>query len=187
MTDRTLIVVEGKEDKNFLESYIKNLGYSDENFECRSICGRDKLKGYRNDIENALDKGEKVLIVFDADLKEPEAKSPYENARIYIEGELKGLEGFKIFLFPDDSSTGAVEDLLEKIINSEHERIFECFEEYKQCIREYSEYNLPNMKAKIFAYKEALDILKKNTFDSRYWDFESTALKPLKSFLNQNL
>ena len=184
MTNRTLIVVEGKEDKNFLESYIKNLGYSDENFECRSIHGRDKLKGYRNDIENALDKGEKVLVIFDADLKNPKTKSPYENAKTYIENELEGLEGFRIFLFPDDKSTGAVEDLLEKIINSEHERIFECFAEYKQCI---SEYNLPNMKAKIYAYREALDIIEKNTFDSRHWDFENTALEPLKSFLNQNL
>ena len=184
MTDKTLIVVEGKEDNNFLESYIKNLGYSDESFAFLPIGGRNKLKGARNDIENALDKGEKVLIVFDADLKEPETKSPYENAKIYIEDELKGLEGFKIFLFPDDNSTGAVEDLLEKIINSEHERVFECFEEYKQCI---SEYNLPDIKAKIYAYKEALDILKENTFDPRYWDFDNTALEPLKSFLNQNL
>ena len=184
MIDRTLIVVEGKEDKNFLESYIKNLGYSDKSFVFQPIGGRDKLKGARNDIENALDRGEKVLIVFDADLKKPKTKSLYENTKIYIENELKGLEGFKIFLFPDDNSTGAVEDLLERIISSEHGRVFECFEEYKQCI---SEYNLPNMKAKIFAYKEALDILEENTFDPCYWDFESTALEPLKSFLNQNL
>ena len=107
MTDRTLIVVEGKEDKNFLESYIKNLGYSDERFVFQPIGGRDRLKGARNDIENALDRGEKVLIVFDADLKKPKTKSPYENAKIYIENELKGLEGFKIFLFPDDNSTGS--------------------------------------------------------------------------------
>ena len=184
MIDKTLIVVEGKEDKNFLESYIKDLGYSDKNFVFQPIGGRDSLKGARNDIENALDKGEKVLIIFDADLEKPKTKSPYENAKTYIEDELKGLKGFKVFLFPDDNSSGAVEDLLEKIINSEHERIFECFEEYKQCI---SEYNLPNMKAKIYAYKEALDILEKNTFDSRFWDFENTALEPLKSFLNQNL
>ena len=187
MTDKILIVVEGKEDKNFLESYIKNLGYSDESLVFRPIGGRDKLKGARNDIENALDKEDKVLIVFDADLKEPKTKSPYENAKIYIEDELKGLEGFKIFLFPDDNSTGAVEDLLEKIISSEHERIFECFEEYKQCINKcMSEYEPPGMKAKIYAYKQVLGILE-NPFDSHYWDFENIALEPLKSFLNQNL
>ncbi len=32
MTDKTLIVIEGEEDENFLKSYIKNLGYSDEIF-----------------------------------------------------------------------------------------------------------------------------------------------------------
>ena len=181
MTDKTLIFVEGKEDKNFLESYIKNLGYSDENFECRSICGKNNLKdGVINEIKNALDRGLKVLIIFDADLD-------YEISKTDIVNRLEELEGFKIFLFPNDNSTGAVEDLLGKIIRLEHERIFECFEEYKQCISKcMSEYELPSMKAKIYAYKQVLGILE-DPFDPRYWDFENTALEPLKSFLNQNL
>ena len=187
MTDRTLIVVEGEEDEDFLKSYIRILGYSDETFAFRPIGGRDNLKGARVEVESALDREEKVLIIFDADLEEPKTKSPYKNAKNYIENELKGLEGFKVFLFPDDNSTGAVENLLEKIINSDHERIFECFEEYKQCISKcMSEYELPGMKAKIYAYKQVLGI-RRNPFDPQYWDFENTALEPLKSFLNQNL
>lgn len=68
------------------------------------------------------------------------------------------------------------------------ERIFECFEGYKQCVSEcMSEYKLPDMKAKIYAYKEALGIIQENTFDLRYWDFENSALEPLKNFLTQNL
>ena len=177
VTDKTLIIVEGNEDENFLKSYIETLGYPDESFRFLPINGKDKLEASEPIIEDALDRGSQVLIIFDAD-------SNCENTKTDIEHTLERLEGFKIFLFPDDNSNGAVEDLLEKIINSEHERIFECFEEYKQCI---SEYNLPNMKAKIFAYKEALDILEENTFDPCYWDFENTALEPLKSFLNQNL
>ena len=181
MTDKTLIFVEGKEDKNFLESYIKNLGYSDESFECRSICGKSNLKsGVINEIKNALDRGLKVLIIFDADLD-------YEISKTDIVNRLEELEGFKIFLFPDDNSTGAVEDLLEKIIRLEHERVFECFEEYKHCISKcMSEYELPGMKAKIYAYKQVLGILE-DPFDPHYWDFENTALEPLKSFLKQNL
>ena len=181
MTNKTLIFVEGKEDKNFLESYIKNLGYSDENFECRPICGKSNLKGgVINDIENALDRGSKVLIIFDAD-------SDHAITKTDIMNKLRRLKGFKIFLFPDNNSTGSVEDLLEKIIDSEHKIIFECFEEYKQCISKcMTGYELPGMKAKIYAYKQVLGI-RKSPFDPQYWDFENTALEPLKSFLNQNL
>ena len=183
MTDRTLIVVEGEEDEDFLKSYIRILGYSDESFSFRPIGGRGNLKGARVEVESALDREEKVLIIFDADLEKPKTKSPYENTKNYIENELKGLEGFKTFLFPDDNSTGAVENLLERIISSEHERIFECFEKYKQCI---SAYELPGIKAKIYAYKQALGILE-NSFCPHYWDFENTALEPLRNFLEQNL
>ena len=184
MTDRTLIVVEGEEDENFLKSYIKSLGYSDEVFNIQQTKGRDNLKedSIKNEIENALDTDSKVLIIFDAD-------SDYESTKTYIVDKLEGLEGFKIFLFPDDddNSTGAVEDLLERIIKSEHEKIFECFEEYKECISEcMSEYEPPGMKAKIYAYKQVLGIIE-TPFDARYWDFENSALEPLKSFLNQNL
>lgn len=115
MTDKTLIIVEGEEDENFLKSYIKNLGYSDEVFNIRQTKGRDNLKedSIKNEIENALDIDSKVLIIFDAD-------SDYESTKTDIVNKLEGLEGFKIFLFPDDddNSTGAVEDLLARIIKS---------------------------------------------------------------------
>ena len=182
MTDKTLIFVEGKEDEDFLDPYIKFLGYSDKTFDIQQTEGKGNLEkdGIRNEIENALDRGSKVLIIFDADLD-------YEGTKTDIKDRLKGLTGFEIFLFPDDSITGAVEDLLEKIINSEYKRIFECFEKYKQCISEcMSEYELPGKKAKIYAYKQVLGILE-DPFEPRYWDFESTALEPLKSFLEQNL
>ena len=181
MNDKTLIIVEGKEDENFLESYIKNLGYSSKSFECRSIYGKSNLKGgVINDIEDALARGSQVLIIFDAD-------SDCERTKADVEHTLERLEGFKIFLFPDDNSNGAVENLLERIIRSEHERIFECFEEYKECISKcMSGYEPPGMKAKIYAYKQVLGILE-DPFNPRYWDFENTALEPLKNFLNQNL
>ena len=180
ITDKTLIIVEGNEDENFLKSYIETLGYPDESFRFLPINGKDRLEASEAIIEDALDRGSQVLIIFDAD-------SDCESTKTDIEHTLERLEGFKIFLFPDDNSNGAVEDLLEKIISSEHERIFECFEEYKQCIGKcMSEYEPPGMKAKIYAYKQVLGI-REDPFDPRYWDFENTALEPLKSFLNQNL
>ena len=179
MTDKTLIVVEGNEDENFLKSYIKILEYPDESFRFLSINGKDKLEASESIIEDALDRGAKVLIVFDADLN-------YQKSRANIENTLKGLD-VNIFLFPDDNGSGTLENLLEKIIRSEHERIFECFEEYRQCISKcMSEYEPPGIKAKIYAYKQVLGILE-DPFDPLYWNFENTILEPLKSFLKQNL
>ena len=127
-----------------------------------------------------MDRGSKVLIIFDAN-------SDYENTKTDIVDKLEGLEGFNIFLFPDDHSTGTIENLLEKIIEPENKGIFECFEEYKECISKcMSEYELPSVKAKIYAYKQVLGILE-NSFDPRHWDFENAALDPLKSFLQQSL
>ena len=179
ITDKTLIVIEGSEDDNFLKSYIKTLGYPDESFRFLSINGKDKLEASESIIEDALDRGAKVLIIFDADLD-------YQKSRANIENTLKGLD-VGIFLFPDDNSSGTLENLLKKVIRSEYERIFDCFEEYKQCISKcMSEYELPSRKAKIYAYKQVLGILE-NPFDPRYWDFENAALGPLKNFLQQNL
>ena len=174
-----MFVVEGKEDENFLKSYIEHLGYTDSSVRFLQIGGKDKLFGSEYSIEDALNRGAKVLIIFDADLD-------YQKSRFNIENTLKGLD-VNIFLFPDGNSSGTLENLLEKIIKSEHERIFECFEEYKQCIGEYmSEYEPPGIKAKIYAYKQVLGILE-YPFDPRYWNFENAALEPLKNFLEQNL
>ena len=44
ITDKTLIIVEGNEDENFLKSYIETLGYPDESFRFLPINGKDKLE-----------------------------------------------------------------------------------------------------------------------------------------------
>ncbi len=162
--------VEGKEDKNFLKSYLEHIGYSTK-FEIQSVGGKDNLKGIKNDVEHALDNGSDVSIIFDAD-------RAYERTRNEIDTTLNGLN-VTVFLFPDNRNSGILEDLLVRIIKPEHRVIFDCFEAYKQCINGYK---LPDAKAQIYAYREAHDILN-HPFDSRYWDFENLALNPLKNFL----
>ena len=172
MTDN-IIYVEGEEDEKFLKAYIEFLGNSNFNFELVPIKGKDKLIGRKNDIEDNLLDGSNVSIIFDAD-------SSYEETKKRIEKTLNGL-AVKIFLFPDNGRSGILENLLEQIINPQHKRIFDCFEEYKQCI---GEYELPDIKAKIYAYKEALGIRESPFANYRYWNFEHAALEPLRNFLS---
>ena len=65
MSRKVCIFVEGKQDSNFLKSYVGYLGY--ELPEIIPIGGKDNLKGNRLEIAKKLDEEDaRVLIVFDA-------------------------------------------------------------------------------------------------------------------------
>ena len=177
------IVVEGKEDLFFLKNYAHNL--SIDNFSpewLENIEGKYNL--VRSNIERKLVQGSKLIIIFDAN-------SDYKNTREEILDKLNGLE-FEVFLFPDNRSDGILENLLEEIIIPEHADIFACFEDYKKCLNgKKREYITPDIKGKIYSYKEALGALNKTDkseeYNAEYWNFESPALDPLKKFLLKNL
>jgi len=90
-----------------------------------------------------------------------------------------------------NQSPGKIEHLLKEIIIPEHEEIFDCFEGYKKCLKEKTgPYQLPDIKGKIYSYKEALGLMKKekkDRFMPEYWDFQNSFLVPLKKFLLKNL
>ena len=77
---------------------------------------------------------------------------------------------------------------MEKIAVSVHRVVYECFQQYEDCLLNTSEsYHLPNSKARIFAYCEALNIEthanRRNYGDSAYWNLNAPVLNPLKDFL----
>lgn len=190
MQQRVRIFVEGEEDKNFLESYICHLGCYGPVLQIKSIDGWGNFEGYCRIIEKSLDDGEKVLIVFDADKNCRKRKSELERI-MHISGIDNRNSEIDIFLLPNNEESGKIESLLEKIIRPEHTGIFDCFEAYKQCLKEKDKsYKFPNEKAKIYSYKEALGAIEKGRehhFKQEYWNFESTFLNPLKTFLVGNI
>lgn len=186
MPVHTRIFVEGKDDKRFLEAYLNHLSFDAQKFPVASIDGGDNTDELREKAGRAIAEGQKVLVIFDAN-------SDPAGAREKIAGALRELP-YDHFLFPNDQSNGALEDLLEKIINPEHQAIFDCFEEYKKCIASKSkDYKAPSHKAKIYAYQWTNGLRKEERdrgnrhFDPDYWDFDSEALEPLKDFLSQHL
>ena len=188
MSQKVCIFVEGKEDSNFLESYVGYLGY--ELPEIRPIGGKDNLKGNRLEIAKKLDEEDaRVLIVFDADDDYGKTK---DEAKRTIQDKVQVNDGnscLDFFLFPNNQDLGNLEDLLKRIIKSEHKGIFACFEDYKKCLTERNpSYVRPNKKAKIYAYKQALGAMEKGKdhFSVEYWEFENSSLDPLKSFLCEN-
>lgn len=187
MAKKFHIVVEGCEDSRFLKGYLNFLGKSLSDDCIKIVGGRGELAGQTQTMQENLDKGIPVLVIFDAN-------SDYRKRR----GEIKRVLVAKIsndrnvplFLFPNNQSNGTVENLLEKIIISKHEDVFACFEGYKKCLNGCDHnYTLPDTKAKVYAYKEAIGALQKKAdqFDSKYWNFNHPALNPLKRFLTENI
>lgn len=188
MPQKVHILVEGDEDHRFLESYVGYLCYDPA--ELKSVEGKDGLKAYCSIIERELNRGRRVLVVFDADSNYEERKSEVEELVQKQTGKNLENSDLDFFFFPNDKDSGNLEDLLEKIIKSEHEGVFDCFESYKECLGERDpSYVHPDKKAKIYAYKQALGAIKEGEechFSPEYWDFENSSLDPLKRFLCEN-
>ena len=133
-----------------------------------------------------------TITLFDADEDYKKRKSEVEKIlRINTNKKVNTRNSdLDIFLFPDNQGSGKLENLLEKIIRRENKDIFHCFDAYKKCLKEKNtSYKLPGKKAKIYSYKQALGVIEKGKehhFKPEYWNFQSSFLKPLKTFLSKN-
>ncbi|TLE03330.1 DUF3226 domain-containing protein [Helicobacter japonicus] len=181
----TLFVVEGKSDKVFLEQYIycKNSTFEYEIIEN----GNNNLQDSTlTQIKKALDKNNRVCIIFDADLD-------CNQTRQSIENKIRNYKDMvEIFLFPDNKNKGNLETLLSDI--AKYKEIIECFEKYVKCLESHSKHFADNIykKSKMYAYREASGLEKnmksnKNALNkdifSQYFDFDSPYLQPLHSFI----
>jgi len=181
------IVTEGEEDLQFLKKYLHFLfGSTASDGDFKNLKGLGNLSGHVPTIQREIRGGAKALLILDANSNRQERREHVEK----ILGRHSLGPNFPLFLFPDDHSNGAVEDLLEQIIVSEHEGVFACFDGYKKCLNERKRnYTLPGAKGKIYAYKEAIGALRKGAdqFDSKYWNYDHPALGPLRDFLTKHI
>jgi len=176
------IFVEGDEAK-FINDYLNYL-YSNnipKIFDIINIGGWTKIPLNKNKFEYISDINGKNLVIFDAD-------NDVITRRLELEKfKEKCKITFETFLFPNNSENGNFENLLEQIINQKHKCVFECFENYETCLSKKGTYTLPNRKAKIFAYLEALNEETKpklrNYNNQHCWNFDSSKLTSLKNFL----
>lgn len=206
---RFLIIVEGPADKKFIQDYYQHLFH--EKAPQNSIIhtgdltnspgGKDKLTQETNirQMQENGDSGGINLVIFDAD------KSPEKYRKDLESIKKKHQIDFNLFLFPNDHDSGALEDMLEQIINPVNQPIFKCWENYE---KELVKQNIPGRtppplttpakKTKIYAYLEALlDGSKKEKnlikeANRRYenplhWNLDADYLNPLKEFLIKNL
>jgi len=196
------IFVEGFADVAFIRQYIHHLWNVDvgEN-NIISLDGWTNLKGTTwlqrmrtntaNDVIN--------IVIIDAD-KNIDAR----RADILNWKRQNGLK-FELFLLPNDKDAGALEDLLENIINPNNKPIFDCWEDYEKALvkldipgRTPPPLTTPAKKTKIYGYLEALlletksqkELIKeanRNYENVQHWNLDAEYLKPLKEFLVKNI
>ena len=183
-----LIVVEGgfgsMTDKDFIELYCKYLGITP-----KKICqanGKDNVKSAEAEIHKALNMGERVLIIFDADDDIQKSLKNIQTQLVSLNSSWKNQ--CEIFLMPNNKDAGNLETLLEN--TAKEKCILKCFDNYIECIAKLIDKNsairLPNKKAKVFAYLSSFGFKngdKNFKLDDSILDLQSPYLDNLKDFL----
>lgn len=210
MKKRFRIFVEGDADKKFLSDYYHHL--FQERVPQYSInhtgdLKGDKTGGYKKlsdeinirEMRINTDQGGVNLVIFDAD-KDIEARRKELEAvkeQYHVE--------FELFLLPNNQDAGALEDMLENIINPNNRPILDCWEDYEKELvqldipdRTPPPLTTPAKKTKIYGYLEALlgesksqkELIKevnRNYENTLHWNLDAEYLEPLKEFMNNNI
>ncbi len=206
MRDDFKIFVEGPADKRFIEQLIEHIWSVNVNDDCvisaggyTNLMSEDKETVYVNLMKRTSDDGGVNLVVFDADNDCGARRQELIDLK-----ERNGVD-FELFLLPDNIGGGALEDLLERIINPENQAVMDCWSGYEESLRGVdlpwrngNPLTIPAKKTKIYAYLEVLlgasksekkKIKEPNRIytDRNHWDLDAAALSGLVEFFKRHL
>ena len=196
------IFVEGEADARFFKQYIHHL-FGEEVADERMV----PLKGWNNlkteasvlRMRSMSANGGINLVFIDADKDFRNRKGEIEKWK--QTNDVK----FELFLLPNNKDKGALEDLLENIINPNNQPIFDCWVDYEKELvrldipgRTPPPLTTPAKKTKIYGYLEALlgetksqkELIKEANRDyknTQHWDLDAEYLGALKEFMMRNL
>ena len=209
MMKRFRIFVEGDADKKFLCDYYHHLFHdkAPKNSIIHTGELEEKNGGYKKltnevnirEMRINSDQGGINLVIFDADEDVEARRAKLLSIKKKIDVE------FELFLIPNNKEAGALEDLLETIINPNNRPIMDCWEDYEKELvqldipdRTPPPLTTPAKKTKIYGYLEALlgesknqkekiKEAKRNYENTLHWNLDSEYLDPLKMFLKCNI
>ncbi|MDR3367288.1 MAG: hypothetical protein LBO71_10045 [Prevotellaceae bacterium] len=210
------IFVEGNADQRFLHHYVEKLFgipliYTTKGA-LRDIVSADgwtaikssgkKGEDIREDMRRNTAEGGINLAIFDADFAANGGGFGARKAEIE-EWKINYGLNFELFLFPNNHDDGALENLLEQIINIQNAPVFDCWERFENCLPTKTTcaknpLTIPAKKSKIYAYMEVLHGETKSEKDKikdpnrdfkneQHWNLNAPALEPLKAFLHAHL
>lgn len=194
-TKTRLLVVEGKDEINFFEKLLDDIGISNR-VDIRSSEGKDNFKNLMQafTVTSGFGGLEMIAVIRDADenannafksvtgtLKEIGLKTPDRPG-----GYSSGTPSIGVFIMPDNSSGGMLEDLcLDTVIDHE---AMKCVDEFIDCTQKLRERPKNISKAKVQAFLAAKPKIVNSLGRGAkrgYWNLESEKLQPLITFLNR--
>ena len=196
------VFVEGLSDARFFKQYINHLfGETVADERLVILKGWDNLKTEASALRmrSMSANGGVNLVIVDADNDFQARKDEIERWR--KENEVQ----FELFLLPNNQDAGALEDLLENIINPNNHPILDCWKHYEQELVQLDipgstppPLTTPAKKTKIYGYLEALlgetksqkELIKeanRNYENLQHWNLDAEYLEPLKMFLENNI
>ena len=196
------IFVEGLADARFFKQYIRHLfgeDVADERLVVLEGWNNLKTEASAARMRSMSANGGVNLVIVDADKDFQARQKEIEKWQ-----QANDVE-FVLFLMPNNKDAGALEDLLENIINPNNKPIFECWEGYEKELvkldipsRTPPPLTTPAKKTKIYGYLEALlgesksqKVLIKepnrNYENPKHWNLDAAYLGALKEFLEKNL
>ena len=194
------IYVEGIADVTFIKQYVHHImGELIPDERILKLDGWTNLKGitWQQRMKTNTANGGINLVIIDADDDIDARRSD-----ILAWKEQYGLD-FELFLLPNNQDAGALEDLLENIINPNNRPILDCWEDYEKELvqldipdRTPPPLTTPAKKTKIYGYLEALlgesksqkELIKevnRNYKNTQHWNLDAEYLEPLKAFLKK--
>lgn len=195
------IFVEGVADVIFVQQYIKHL-YGIELEKDHDIID---CKGWNNlmqehivnEMQKNSDNAGINIVIFDADANPSQRRSEIK------EMATKSQVSFELFLFPNNESSGALEELLMSITNPQNKPVIDCWDRYEKDLssqiipwKDSQTPTIPAMKTKVYAYLESLlgtsksqkKLIKEAERDYtnlNHWILSSPNITPLKDFLDK--
>ena len=196
------IFVEGVADARFFKQYINHVfGEKIPDERIVVLKGWDNLKTEASALRmrSMTANGGVNLVIVDTD-KDFQARKD-EIAKWQQTNEVE----FELFLLPNNQDIGALEDLLENIINPNNRPIMDCWENYEKELvqldipgRTPPPLTTPAKKTKIYGYLEALlydsksqkeqiKEVNRNYENTLHWNLDAVYLESLKEFFVEKL
>jgi len=165
------------------------------------VGGYTKLGNVKSSAEDKMGVGLRVALIFDADVTGAEhggvaARTKFLNGVVSAwKNEAPPSDPIEMFLLPDNSRDGELEDLLEDIVPQRfHPFIAECWRRYEQCLEVHGG-ERPSQKSKMNDYEAAVlgpvvweyGGINKGLMNTDIWDWHSSKLSPLVEFIANQL
>lgn len=194
ITKKKILAVEGKDETNFFEAFLKHFKFSIEEIQIIDISGKDNFKNEIPTLKILPNFDDVEIIAFIRDAEEKDAKVAFQSIKdILKENNLpiprtikafsKGPQKPKtgIFIMPDNKNKGSLEDLCLKTINGE--KIESCINNYIECTEKI---HLKVAKSKIQVYLASKEKIVNSLgigAKKHFFNFNHSCFQDLKAFL----